>query len=101
MVHGLPQLKKYNLFCEDCMMCKQHRSLFPQKSTWGASQILQLVHADICGPISLISNNNKRYLLTFINDLSRKIWVFFLVEKSVAFECFNIFNVKVEKEFGY
>ncbi|CAL8162095.1 unnamed protein product [Prunus armeniaca] len=29
-------------------------------STWRASQILQLVHADICGPITPISNSKKR-----------------------------------------
>ena len=31
MIHGLPQLKKSNLFCEDCMIGKQHRSPFLKK----------------------------------------------------------------------
>ena len=79
-------------------MGKQHRSPFPQKVH--GEQILQLVQADICGPISPISNNNKRYLLTFINYSSRKIWVLFLAEKSEAFECFKIFKVKVGKAMG-
>ena len=96
--HGLPQLKTSKFFCEDCMMGKQHRNPFPHNSTWRASQILQLVQADICGPISTISNNNKKYLLTFIDDFSGKIWVFFLAEKSEAFECFKLFKVKVEKQ---
>ena len=100
MVHGLPQLKKSTLFSEDCMMSKQHRSPFPQKRTWRSSQILQLVHADIFGPRSPISNNNKRYLLTFIDDFSCKILVFFLAEKSKAFVHFKLFKVKVEKAMG-
>lgn len=72
MVKGLPQLKSSSLFCEDCLVGKQHRHSFPQESTWRALQILQLVHADIYGPISPISNSNKRYLLTFTDDFSRK-----------------------------
>jgi hypothetical protein len=49
-----------------------------------ASQPLQLLHADICGPISPISNSHQWYLLTFIDDFSRKLWVFFLTDKSAA-----------------
>ena len=69
-------------------------------STWRASQILQLVHADICGPINPISNSKKRYLITFIDDYSRKTWVYFLVDKSEAFSTFKSFKVRVEKKTG-
>lgn len=79
------------------MKGKQHRSPFPSTSTWRPSQILQLVHADIFGPISPTSNSKKRYLLTFIDDFSRKIWVFFLADKLEAFKCFKLFKAKVEK----
>lgn len=100
MVHGLPKLQCSSLLCEDCVLGKQHRSSFPQESMWRASQPLQLLHSDICGPISPISNSHKRYLLTFIDDFSRKIWVFFLKEKSEAFRMFQLFKTKVEKETG-
>ena len=42
----------------------------------------------------------KRYILTFIDDFSRKLWVFFLTEKSEAFRMFQLFKTKVEKETG-
>lgn len=31
---------------------------------------LQLVHNDLCGPISPVSWNDKKYILTFIDDYS-------------------------------
>ncbi|KAL6321787.1 hypothetical protein AAG906_035477 [Vitis piasezkii] len=59
MVNGLPQLKSPSRLCKACLVGKQQRFSFPRKSTWRASQILQLVHADICGPIKPISNGKK------------------------------------------
>ena len=56
------------------------------------------MHADNCGPIQPISNSNKRYLITFIDDFSRKTWVYFLMEKSEAFAIFMSFKIHVEKE---
>ena len=56
------------------------------------------MHADICGPIKPISNGKKRYLITFIDDFSRKTWVYFLMEKSEAFAVFMSFKIHVEKE---
>jgi transposase InsO family protein len=67
---------------------------------WRASHPLQLIHSDLCGPINPISNSHKRYVLTFIDDFSRKLWVFFLAEKSDVFKMFQHFKVKVEKETG-
>ncbi|KAJ8628560.1 hypothetical protein MRB53_021883 [Persea americana] len=60
MVKGLPQLKTPSKVCKDCLVGKQHGNSFPKVSTWRASQILQLIHADICGPITPISNSKKR-----------------------------------------
>lgn len=80
------------------MVGKQHRDPIPKKSLWRASQRLQLVHADICGPITPESNSQKRYLITFIDDYNRKIWVYFLNSKSEAFVTFKNFKSLVEKE---
>lgn len=82
------------------MAGKQHRDPFPNKASWRASQRLQLVHADISGPIKPESNSNKRYFITFIDDFSRKTWVYFLCEKSAAFETFKKFKALVGNECG-
>lgn len=100
MVQGLPQLTAPARVCSDCMVGKQHREVIPKKSLWRASKRLQLIHADICGPIKPESHSNKRYLLNFIDDYSRKTWSYFLIEKSEAFEVFKKFKAVVEKESG-
>jgi transposase InsO family protein len=98
MVKGLPKFKGSQTVCEDCLKRRQHRDPFPSESSWRASTTLQLVHANICGPINPSSNSKKRYLLTFIDDFSRKIWIYFLAEKSEAFDFFKSYKARVEKE---
>ncbi|CAL9003641.1 unnamed protein product [Prunus brigantina] len=121
MVAGLPQFQVSQKVCENCLVGRQHRDPFPKESMWRASNILQLLrlfgrfavwaknrgyrtattpNADICGPINPISNGKKRYLITFIDDFSRKTWVYFLVEKSEAFSTFKSYKARVEKETG-
>ena len=100
MVHGLPQLQASNATCTDCISGKHHRDAIPKEATWRAAQPLELVHADICGPISPTSNSGKRYVLCFIDDFTRKAWAYLLTEKREAFMCFKQFQKLVEKEKG-
>lgn len=65
-----------------------------------ATQPLQLVHSDICGPINPTSNSKERYFITFTDDYSRKTWVYFWGEKSEAIAVFKKFKAQVEKETG-
>ncbi|KAJ0017420.1 hypothetical protein Pint_10468 [Pistacia integerrima] len=67
MVSGLPQLKAPSKLCKDCSVGKQQRDPFSKKNTWRASKILQIVRADICGPIRPISNSKKRKNKTIMN----------------------------------
>ena len=100
MVIGLPSVKIPKKICIECLTGKQHRNSMPKKSLWRASNKLQLVHVDICGPIKPESNSNKRYILSFIDDFTRKTWIYFLHEKSEAFSMFRNFKAHVEKEIG-
>lgn len=100
MVRGLPTFDVQNLTCTDCMVGKQSRNAIPKKSTWRAKEVLELVHSDICGPISPISSSGKRYIMSLIDDYSRKAWVYFLKEKSEAFYSFKCFKERAETETG-
>jgi hypothetical protein len=77
MGKGMPHLSESSDVCTVCMTGKQHRETIPRKNIWRATQKLQLIHADICGPITPESNSHKRYILTFTGDYSRKLWTFF------------------------
>jgi len=100
MVTGLPQIAALTETCESCVLSKQSCSPFPQGTSRRAEHVLELVHSDLCGPIKPNSNGGKRYFITFIDDLSRKTWVYFLQEESEALDVFKLFKVLVEKESG-
>lgn len=101
MVNGLPFLKTLKKLCTYCLTGKQHRDSMPKKSLWRASNKLQLVHADIYGPIKPVSNSNKRYILSYMDEFSHKTWIYFLHEKLEAFTMFKNFKVCVEKLGAY
>lgn len=100
MVGGLPKFSNQATIYTDCLRGKQHREPISKESNWRASQKLELIHADICGPISPASNSMKRYILCLIDDLIRKTWVYFLLEKSEVLHHIMNFRVMVEKEMG-
>ena len=100
MVKGLSSIDHLEQLCEGCLLGKQHRS-FPKKaSSWG-SKPLQLVHTDVYGPIMLTSLGKNKYFLIFVDDFSRKTWIYFLKEKFKVFSAFKKFKVLVEKQSGY
>jgi len=90
MVNGM-NLKEVLLhhICERCIKGKHQRTSFPKEGVTRASQPLEVVHIDVCGPIRTTLHGGARYFLTFINDFSRKIHVYLLKVKGEAFEKFN------------
>jgi len=48
-----------------------------------------------------MSLGGNRYFITFIDDFSRKLWVYFLKEKSTAFTEFKNFKALVENQSGH
>lgn len=93
MVHGLPRFPASTVTFVDCLNGKQTRNAIPKNVSWRATQPLELVYSDICGPITPTSNSGKRYFLRFIDDFSRKGWVYLLAKKSEALECFKRFKI--------
>jgi len=61
---------------------------------------LQLIHSDTCGPLEFPSISHLVYFLTFIDDFSRKYWVYFLKNKSETFVKFQEFKSMVENASG-
>jgi hypothetical protein len=82
MVTGLPPVSCRDGVCVGCVLDKHHRDSFDKRASWHASGPLQLVHSDLCGPLSSPSFSGCKYFLTFIDDFSRRTWVYFLKLKS-------------------
>lgn len=100
MVSGLPRIEVVGTVCEGCMYGKQSKRSFPVGQSWRATEPLELVHADLCGPMRTESLGGNKYFLLFVDDYSRMSWVYFLKFKSEAFEQFVKFKSLVEKQKG-
>ena len=74
-------------FCETCVVGKHHCSPFVS-STSQTTEILELVHSDVCGKMQEKSLGGDEYFLTFTDYKSRYTWVYILKSKDQVFDCF-------------
>ena len=98
MVRGLPKIAHVEEICDGCMVGKQHRLPFPTTSTFRASKPLELVHCDLCGPISPNTAGGKRYFLLVVDDYSRHMWAELLSTKDEALQCVKKIKIMAEAE---
>ena len=61
-----------------------------------ASDLLEITHADVCGPMSVDTRSGYRYFLTFTDELSRYGYIYLMKHKSETFEKFKKFQSEVE-----
>ena len=88
-------------FCETCVGGKHHKSQFPKATGNRSTEPLGLVHSDICGKLNSKSLGGAEYFLTFIDDKTRYVWVYFLKYKDEAFQHFVEWKALVEKSSGH
>ena len=93
-------IESNNKICEGFSIGKQQRAIFPQYK-FRSYEPLPLVHSDIFLPMETLSLANNKYFLLFVDDYSRVSRVYFRIQNSQAFNCFQKFKVRVEKEFRY
>lgn len=63
-----------------------------------AKERLELIHGDLCGPISPPTTSSNRFFMLLVEDISRKMWVFMLKQKIEALAAFKKFKLMVENE---
>ena len=95
----IPELKTVEHHqCESCILGKQKRVSFSNASRELKAEKLELVHTDVWGPAPVPSLGGSRYYVTFIDDSTRKVWVYFLKNKSDVFATFKMWKAMVELE---
>ena len=78
-------------------MCegKEHQeSIFESETKTKGT--LELIHSDVCGPMPSTSLSGFEYFIIFIDDYSRKTWIYFLKAKNEVFEKFKECKVQIE-----
>lgn len=101
MVRGIPNINKQDQVYECCVFGKHYRDPFPSGKARRANKPLELIHSDLYGPMRVTSLGGSKYFLTFIDDYTRKLWIYFLKEKLEVFGIFKDFKALAEKQSGY
>ena len=97
-VLGLLEIQiKHEEICKGCTQGKNVKKTFPnsERKTKG---ILEIVHSDICGPMSSSSLREYVYYVSFIDDFSRNTWMYILKWKSEVFSKFKEYKSLVENQ---
>ena len=98
MVADLPPMEKPPPHvCEGCILGKMHRFSFA-RSSFRATQKLQVVHSDVCGPMNVKSLGGHYYFVTFIDDFSRFTWIYALTRKSQVYDAFMAWIAMAENQ---
>ena len=50
-----------------------------------ATDLLEIIHTDVCGPMSVEAGGRYRYFLTFTDDLSKYGYIYLMKHKSETF----------------
>ena len=86
--------------CEACLAGKQRRAPFPQKALRRSTEALQLLHGDLCGPITLATPSGNRYFLLLVDDYSRYMLVCLLPSKDEAATAIKRIQATAERKTG-
>lgn len=83
--------------CESCLLGKMTKAPF-NKYNERATELLALVHTDVCGPFGTSARGGYSYFITFTDDYSRYGYVFLMRHKSESLEKFKEFQSEVENQ---
>jgi hypothetical protein len=102
LVGGLPKFgieKVMSEVCEACQLGKQTRHPFLIQTTHVSSKPLEMIHLNVW-TTKTKSIEGCKYYVSFIDDHTRKAWVYFMKHKGEVFQHFLNFKAMVEKEKG-
>jgi hypothetical protein len=76
-------------------LCKHAKAAF-SSNKHRSKEILDLINSDVSGPMLVASITGSMYYVSFIDNLSRKTWIYFLKTKDEVFIKFQEFKALVE-----
>ncbi|KAL5715795.1 hypothetical protein ACHQM5_017567 [Ranunculus cassubicifolius] len=86
-------------FCEHCVYGKQCRVRFGT-AIHRTRGILDYIHSDVWGPSRVLSKGGSRWFVTFIDDFSRRVWLYPMKHKNEVTAIFKMWKTLVEKQTG-
>jgi hypothetical protein len=78
MVEGIIELKsRHEGICKGCALGKNIKKPFPSRNN-RSKEILDLIQSNVWGPMPVKSLGGSLYYIIFIDDYSRKTWLYLL-----------------------
>ncbi|KAJ9547407.1 hypothetical protein OSB04_019950 [Centaurea solstitialis] len=81
--------------CESCLSGKMTKQPFNSENE-RATDLLEIIHTDVCRPFSHVARGGYRYFITFTDDFSRYGYVYLMRHKSETFEKFKEYQNEVQ-----
>jgi hypothetical protein len=82
MVTGIPEIQaKPDDVCKGCAQGKNVKHSFPRRDN-KAKRVSDIVHSNVCEPISTNSLSGYAYCVSFIDDYPHKTWIYLLKAKN-------------------
>ena len=82
--------------CVDCIKGKQTKHT--KKGATRSTELIEIIHKDICRPFDTPSLVKEKYVITFINDFSHYGYIYLLHEKSQVVNVLEIYITEVERQ---
>jgi hypothetical protein len=94
----MPQITKpTNTLCKHCQKGKQTKTQFKSKE-YSTTRPLEIVNTDLFGPTITKGLKGEKYFMLLVDDYKIMTAVYFLRNKSEAFENFKVYKEMVENE---
>lgn len=100
MAGGVPVITHPEEVCHACLAGKQTRPLFPRVVQWRESKPLELLHIDLCGPITPSTTADNKYFMLLVDDCTRWMAMYVLKTKDLARDAFVKFKAEAENQVG-
>ena len=75
-----------------------HKIKHTRKSARRSTEVLEIIHTNICGPFDNPYFGGEKYFITFIDDLSRYGYVYLLHEKSQSVDALKVYITGIERQ---
>lgn len=100
MVGGVPAITHPEEVCNACLAGKHMRASFPWSAQWQAEKPLELLHVDLCGPITPSTAAGNWYFMLIVDDCTRWMAMYVLKTKDQVCDTFVKFKAKAENQVG-
>ena len=81
------------------MLCvKATKEFFKLEIPIRSKRKLEVIYYDVCGPFEVKSLGGNSYFVPFIDEFTRKMWIYLIKQKSEVFNIFKKFKLLSEKQ---